>query len=186
MVYSFAQESTSCYEEWGMCTHIGSALHVCKHSIVVRYTHTSAFVKRDLSGEERSKNESFMNKTITQTAGSLNGSSSANLQCCKPNHRIVSLSFSVRKPKHSFSLHHMLDDLSAGVNTGEFSTMGSAKALTGVSLESPIACHSFSASCTGRPTPPGYYGGVTLSGPPTQMLVWKPQACTTTCISARK
>lgn len=48
MVSSFAQESTGCYGEWGMCTHIRSILHVCKHSIVVRYAHTSVCEKDSL------------------------------------------------------------------------------------------------------------------------------------------
>lgn len=33
-------------------------------------------------------------------------------------------------------------------------------------MESPIACYSFSLPCARQPTPPGYYGGVALQGPP--------------------
>lgn len=75
-----------------------------------------------------------------------------------------------------------VDDLSAGVNLGKFSTMASTKAIYGVSLESPIARYSFSLPRLGQPSPPGYYGGVTLQGPPSRTPVWKPQTCPLACL----
>lgn len=44
----------------------------------------------------------------------------------------------------------------------------------------------FSLPCPGQPSPPGYYGGVTLQGPLAQTGVWKSQTCPIACLSVRR
>lgn len=86
-----------------------------------------------------------------------------------------------------FSLHHVLDDLSAGVNPGKFSTMESTKAMDGVSLESPIACYSLSLSpASANPLHPAIMVGLLSRDPLARTGAWKPQTCPLACLSARR
>lgn len=80
----------------------------------------------------------------------------------------------------------MLDDLSDGVNPGKIQHNGVHKGHPWGQFGEPSSMLViFSLPCPGQPSPPSYYGGVTLQGPLAQTGVWKSQTCPNACLSVR-